>query len=117
MQSPSAVIVAFGDRLGVGGDLSHYRVNSCAFRQLLRHRPTHRNYYRCARLEVHADDAGSRLMPLMSVAQCVAESFAALNANRTTHIAGPLNQIIAALIPSTVMRQLMGTLTTPSGQS
>ena len=47
---------------------------------------------------------------LMSVEQCVAEGLAALQANRTTHIAGQMNRLMAALIPGFVMRKMMGTM-------
>lgn len=49
-------------------------------------------------------------MKLMSVEQCVAEGLVALRANRATHIAGRMNRIMAALIPGSVMRKLMGTM-------
>jgi uncharacterized protein len=55
-------------------------------------------------------DADSMPMKLMSVQQCVAEGLAALNANRATHIAGRMNRLMAALIPRSVMRKLMGTM-------
>ena len=47
-------------------------------------------------------------MKLMSVEQCVAEGLAALRANRSTHIAGRMNRIMAALVPGFVMRKMMG---------
>ena len=47
---------------------------------------------------------------LMSAEQCVAEGLAALQANRATHIAGRMNRIMAALIPGSVMRKMMGTM-------
>jgi uncharacterized protein len=52
----------------------------------------------------------SRMPGLMSVQQCVTEGLAALNANRATHIAGRMNRIMAALIPRSVMRQMMGAM-------
>jgi hypothetical protein len=47
---------------------------------------------------------------LMSVEQCVAEGLAALNANRAIYIAGPMNRLMTALIPRSVMRKVMGTM-------
>lgn len=47
-------------------------------------------------------------MKFMSVEQCVAEGLNALKANRATHIAGRKNRIMAALIPGSVMRKMMG---------
>lgn len=55
-------------------------------------------------------DPSSMPMKLMPVEQCVAEGLAALKANRATHIAGRLNRFIAALIPRSVMRKMMGTM-------
>ena len=49
-------------------------------------------------------------MKLMSVEQCVAEGLAALQANRSTHIAGRMNRIMAALVPGALMRKIMGTM-------
>lgn len=47
-------------------------------------------------------------MKFMSVEQCVAEGLRALMANRATHIAGRKNRIMAALIPGSIMRKMMG---------
>lgn len=55
-------------------------------------------------------DADSMPMKLMSVQQCVAEGLTALNANRATHIVGRMNRLMAALIPRSVMRKMMGTM-------
>jgi short-subunit dehydrogenase len=55
-------------------------------------------------------DADSMPMKLMSVQQCVAEGLTALNGNRATHIVGRMNRLMAALIPRSVMRKLMGTM-------
>ena len=47
---------------------------------------------------------------LMSVEQCVAEGLSALKINRATHIAGQQNRLMAALVPGSVMRTVMGTM-------
>lgn len=52
-------------------------------------------------------DLPTKLMP---VEQCVAEGLAALQANRATHIAGRTNRIMAALIPGSFMRSMMGAM-------
>jgi uncharacterized protein len=47
----------------------------------------------------------------MSTKQCVAEGLAALSANRTTHIAGRLNRVLAAVIPRPLAIRMYGSLT------
>src|SRR5690242_30636 len=47
----------------------------------------------------------------MSTEQCVAEGLAALSANRTTHIAGRLNRIMATLTPRPLAIRMYGSLT------
>ena len=47
---------------------------------------------------------------LMSVEQCVAEGLSALKINRATHIAGQQNRLMAALVPGSIMRKVMGTM-------
>jgi hypothetical protein len=49
-------------------------------------------------------------MKPMSVQQCVSEGLAALDANRAAHIAGRMNRLLTALIPSSAMRKMMGTM-------
>jgi short-subunit dehydrogenase len=44
----------------------------------------------------------------MSVEQCVAEGLAALQSGRATHIAGHMNRLMAAVIPGTLMRRMLG---------
>src|SRR5919204_3328076 len=46
----------------------------------------------------------------MSTEQCVAEGLAALSANRTTHIAGRMNRILAALMPRQLATRVYGSL-------
>jgi short-subunit dehydrogenase len=55
-------------------------------------------------------DPSDMPMKLMSVEQCVAEGFAALNANRATHLPGRINRIMIALIPRSVRPKMMGTM-------
>jgi uncharacterized protein len=47
----------------------------------------------------------------MSTKQCVAEGLAALSANRTTHIAGGLNRLMAAMMPRPLAVRMYGSLT------
>ncbi|HZU00963.1 MAG TPA: SDR family NAD(P)-dependent oxidoreductase [Ktedonobacteraceae bacterium] len=47
----------------------------------------------------------------MSTRQCVAEGLAALSANRSTHIAGRLNRIMAVLMPRPLAVRMYGSLT------
>jgi short-subunit dehydrogenase len=54
---------------------------------------------------------------LMSVEQCVAEGLNALKLNRATHIAGQQNRFMAAVVPGSVMRKMMGHRDTPYGQA
>lgn len=42
----------------------------------------------------------------MPVEQCVAEGLAALQANRSTHLTGRLNRIMAGLIPASISRKM-----------
>lgn len=51
-------------------------------------------------------------MPMkpMSVEQCVAEGLIALNANKTDHLTGRLNRVMNQLIPSSIMRRMLGTM-------
>jgi short-subunit dehydrogenase len=51
-------------------------------------------------------------MKPMSVQQCVSEGLAALNANRASHVAGRMNRLMTAVIPSSAMRKMMGTMLT-----
>jgi short-subunit dehydrogenase len=55
-------------------------------------------------------DANSMPMKLMPVEQCVDEGLAALTANRATHIAGRMNRIMSALLPRSVMRNMLAAM-------
>lgn len=51
------------------------------------------------------------IMKAMSPEQCVAEGLAALSANRTTHIAGRMNRILAAALPRPLATRMYGGMT------
>lgn len=44
----------------------------------------------------------------MSVEQCVAEGLAAFKANRSSHLSGRMNRMMASLIPASITRRLLG---------
>jgi short-subunit dehydrogenase len=60
-----------------------------------------------------ASGLSSNKLPVkpMSTKQCVAEGLAALSANHTTHIAGSLNRVMAALMPRPLAIRMYGSLT------
>lgn len=55
-------------------------------------------------------DAANMPVKFMPVTQCVGEGLQALKANRATHIAGRTNRIMAALLPRSLTRKMMGTM-------
>ena len=55
-------------------------------------------------------DQANLPMKLMSPEQCAAEGLAALQMNRTTHIAGRMNRLLAAVLPRSVASLMFGNM-------
>ncbi len=55
-------------------------------------------------------DPAKMPMKPMATTQCVAEGFAALSANRATHIPGSLNRLMAVMMPRSLATRMYGSL-------
>jgi hypothetical protein len=53
-------------------------------------------------------DPDAMPMKPMTVEQCVLEGLKALRKNRSSHLSGRMNRVMAALIPNGVSRKMMG---------